>query len=503
MEINIGDMVRRRAYLTPNLDCYVGDDYRFTFREINSKINQLCHYMKSLPIYPGDRIALLCKNRYQFAVAMFAAAKLGAAAVPLNWRLTAPELEYILNNSGTVLLAYDEAFAGTVDQLRSTTQLQHFIRIGGSGQDIEFEQTLADQPDYEPGMFSGGDDTAIIMYTSGTTGKPKGVMLTHNNFYHSSSAQVHNIKWTYSDRFLHVAPVFHIGGLSPLISTALVGSTCVFMADFDPVKAWQIVVKEKINIGMTVPVMLAAMLKVPDINKMDLSALEHFTCGGSIVPEYLFTEYKKLGITIENVYGATECTGALAYWSAPMDWDKHHSVGKPVFSADMKIVDPETHQEVPAGQRGEILFSGPQVFNGYWNNPEATEKAKKDGWYYTGDVGYQDEDGYFFLVDRVKDMIISGSENIYPAEIENVIITIPGVADVGVVGKPDEKWGEIPVAFVVKTPGTDLNEENIMKTCSENLAKFKLPRQIIFVDILPRNGAGKLLKHEIKKEFLG
>jgi fatty-acyl-CoA synthase len=503
MQINIGDMVRRRAYLTPDLESYVGDDYRFTYKESNAQINQLCNYMKNLPVYPGDRIALLCKNRYQFPIAMFAAAKLGAATVPLNWRLTAPELEFILNNSGAVLMVYDEAFADTVEQLRSKTQLEHFIRVGGSGPDIEFDQTLAGQPDHDPDLVSGGDDTAVIMYTSGTTGKPKGVMLTHNNFYHSSAAQINNIKWTYGDRFLHVAPLFHIGGLSPLISTALSGSTCVFMADFDPVKAWQTIVNQKISIGMTVPVMLATMLKVPGIDKMDLSALEHLVCGGSIVPEYIFTEYKKMNIVVENVYGATECTGSLSYWSKPMEWDKRNSVGKPVFSADMKIVDPESRKELPPGVVGEIAFTGPQVFKGYWNNPVATQMAKIDGWYFTGDVGFMDKDGYVFLVDRVKDMIISGGENVYPAEIEAVIITVPGVADVGVVGKPDEKWGEIPVAFVVKASNAELTEEDIMKVCRENLAKFKLPKQVIFAALLPRNGAGKLLKHELKNKLMG
>lgn len=232
MEINIGDMIRRRAYLTPDLECFVEEAHRFTFKEINNKVNQLAHYMKDIPIYPGDRIALLCKNHYQFAITMFAAAKIGAVTVPLNRRLTPPELEYILNNSGAVLLGYDEAFADTTEQLRSKTQLQHFIRIGGIGSDIEFDRTLSGQPDHDPVLISGGDDTAIIMYTSGTTGKPKGAMLTHNNLYSSSSAQCHNIKWGFSDRFLHVAPVFHIGGLSPLVTAALVGSTCVFMAEF-------------------------------------------------------------------------------------------------------------------------------------------------------------------------------------------------------------------------------------------------------------------------------
>lgn len=503
MKINIGDMMRNRAYLSPDLEAFVGEGYRYTFREANLMVNQMAHYMKSLPVYPGDRIAILCKNNYQFLIAMLAAAKIGAITVPLNWRLHPSELVYILNDCGAVLLLYDDVFSEAAEAVRTHTRLRYFIRAGGTGQDIEFNQALAGQPTDEPGLVSGDDDVAVIMYTSGTTGKPKGAMLTHNNLFFVTAGHCHTINWKYRDRFLSVAPLFHIGGLAPMITNIHCGTTCVFMPDFDPVKVWKTVVEERITHMMTVPVMLLAMLRVPGIAEMDLSSLEHIVCGGSIVPEIIFTEYKKYNIEVENVLGVTEYAGALTFWTHDMGWDKRTSVGKAVFHGEIKIVDPETRRELPPGQIGEIAVAGPQLFKGYWNNPEATQKVVADGWYFTGDLGMKDEDGFIYVVDRLKDMIISGGENIYPAEIEAVISRLPGVVEVGVVGKPDEKWGEVPVAFVVKAPGAELTEADIIKACTDNLARFKCVKEVIFTGPLPRNGVGKLLKDQLRQRLSG
>lgn len=443
-------------------------------------------------------MAILGKNRHQYVTSIFAIAKADAVTVPLNWRLHPAEMEYILNNSGTACIIYDEEFAPVIEQLRSQTGVREFIRIGGRGGDTGFEEALAGSPDGEPLFVSGDQDTAIIMYTSGTTGKPKGAMLTHSNLFFVTAGHCHTINWKYKDRFLSIAPLFHIGGLAPMITNIHCGTTTVFLADFDPVKVWELVEKERITHMMTVPLMTAAMLKVPGLGQKNLSSLEHIVCGGSMVPEGIFTEYRKLGIEVENVLGTTEYAGAVTFWTHDMGWDKHTSVGKPVFHGNVKIVDPETRRELPNGQIGEICIMGPQLFKGYWNNPEATDAVLAGGCYYSGDLGLKDEQGFIYVVDRLKDMIISGGENIYPAELEAVIAGHPGVAEVAVVGKTDQKWGEVPVAFVVKSAGSELTENDVTGICLDRLARFKSVKEVVFLDSLPRNGVGKLMKHVLR-----
>lgn len=498
--INIGSMMANRAYLSPELECFVDEERRFTFKEANQRVSQLANYLKSLSIFPGDRVAILGKNREQYVTALFAIAKANAVSVPLNWRLHAAELKYILKDSGAVCLIYDDEFTPVVDQIRFDTLAQKFIRINGHGNDIEFEEAILTSSSKEPLVTAGDEDTAIIMYTSGTTGKPKGVMLTHNNMFFVASGHCHSINWKYRDRFLSIAPLFHIGGLAPMMTNIQVGATCVFSADFHPVTTWELVEKERITHMMTVPVMLAAMLKVP-IDKRDFSALEHIVCGGSIVPENIFVQFKKLGIEVENVLGVTEYSGAVTFWRHDMGWDTHTSVGKPVFHGEVKIVDPTTRKEIPAGEVGEICVLGPQIFKGYWNNPEETANVLVDGHFYSGDLGIKDENGFIYVVDRLKDMIISGSENIYPAELEAVISKHPQVVEVAVVGKADEKWGEIPVAFIVTPEESKLEKEDIFKICQDNLAKFKCVKEVVFTDVLPRNGVGKVMKNVLRDQL--
>jgi len=500
--INIGGMMGNRAYLSPDLECFIGEGQRLTYQQADQRSNQLAHYLKECSIYPGDRVAILGKNRPQWVTALFAIAKAGGITVPLNWRLHVSELKYILENSGAVALIYDAEFAPVVDQLRSQVGVREYVRVGGEGSDIEFEAALAGLPPIEPYFTTGDDDPAVIMYTSGTTGKPKGAMLTHTNLFFVTAGHCHTINWKYKDRFLSIAPLFHIGGLAPMMSNIHCGSTTVFLPDFDPFKVWDLVETEHITHMMTVPVMAGAMLKVPGLEKRNLSSLEHIVCGGSIVPEFIFTEYKKRGIQVENVLGISEYAGAVTFWIHDMGWEKHTSVGKAVFHGQVTIVDPETRKELPTGQIGEICVRGPQLFKGYWNNPEATAKALIDGRYYSGDLGYLDDDGFVYVVDRLKDMIISGSENIYPAELEAVIGQDPNVAEVAVVGKTDPNWGEIPVAFVVPANSDQkLSAEDVLQLCRGQLAKFKWVKEVRFVEALPRNGVGKVMKNVLREQL--
>lgn len=497
---NIGAMMGNRVYISPDIEAFVGEGERYTFQAANRRVNQFAHYLKEW-IYPGDRVAILGKNSHQWVTAFYAIAKADAITVPLNWRLHPVELAYLMNSSGAAVLIYDNEFTDIVDQFRADIPARHFVRIGGEGSDLEFEQALEGMPEEEPSFISGGDDTAIIMYTSGTTGNPKGAMLTHDNMFYVTAGHCHTINWKYKDRFLSIAPLFHIGGLAPMLTNIHCGTSCIFLADFHPVKVWELIVKEKITHMMTVPAMAAAMLMVPDIDQMDLSSLEHIVCGGSPVPESIFIKYKQLGIEVENVLGITEYAGAVTFWTHDMGWDKRNSVGKVVFHGDLKIVDPFSREELPAGQTGELCVMGPQVFKGYWNNPAATNEVLADGCYYSGDLGLKDEDGFIYMVDRLKDMIISGGENIYSVEIEAVIDKHPAVAEVAVVGKPDDKWGEVPVAFVVKAAEAQVSAEDIIDFCSQNLARFKCVKEVIFIDALPRNAVGKLKKGVLRDQL--
>lgn len=501
MSINIGKMFANRAFLTPNLEACVGDGYRYNYEKVNQRINRFASYLTANGLVEGDRIAVLCKNNEQVTTAMFAAAKVGIITVLLNYRLQTPELMYILSDCGASLLLYDSEFGQTADSIRDSSAVKLFVGVGCHGNETEFEAVLGSMSEDEPAIKGSGNDPAVLMYTSGTTGKPKGVILTHNNLFWASIGLAHTVDWAHKYRYLSVAPLFHIGGLAPIFANIHVGCTTVFMPDFDPVKAWQTIEQEKINFAMTVPVMLQFMQLVPDIDKMDLSSLKHLICGGSAVPQSLIADYREKGIDVHQVYGATEYSGAISFWSPDMGFEKSNSMGKMVFHGDVRILDPNNGKEMLTGEVGEICILGPQVFKGYWDNEKATNNALINGYYRSGDLGLKDDQGFLYVVDRLKDMIISGGENIYPAEIESVIRTKLNVADVAVVGKPDAKWGEVPIAFIVKGEGSELEESKVIDVCRDNLAKYKCVKQVVFVNEIPKNTLGKVLKRSLREKI--
>lgn len=490
--LNIGELMTHRAYLTPKAEGYIGRK-RYSFAEMNERINKFSHYLLEKGIRPGERIALFAKNNEDFITSFFGAVKVGIITVPINWRLQPTEIEYILNNAKPSLLIYDEVFADTINAVLKNVPIES-IQSGTDQFDSLFEKYSIREPSFQ----SRDDDTALIMYTSGTTGHPKGAMITHTNLLAASIGMSHVIDWWEGDRFLSVAPFFHIGGFAPIITNLHTGSTAVLMEDFDPVEAWKTIEREQITTMMTIPVMLQFMLKVYEKVKTDYSSLRNMTCGASPVPESLIRAYDQLGIAVQQVYGITEYTGAVSFWKKSMDESKASSMGKTVFHGNVKIVDPDTKEILPANEIGEIICSGPQVFKGYWQNEQETEAVLSNGEYRSGDLGMIDEDGFLYVIDRLKDMIISGGENIYSTELENVIYALPEVAEVAVVGKKDEKWGEIPQAFVVKNENATITAEDIINKTRENLASYKQVKDVQFVDVLPRNAAGKVLKHMLQ-----
>jgi len=499
MKFNVGESMRHRANLSPDREGFVGDGYRYSFKEANARTNQFAAYLREQNIKPGDRVAILCKNNEHVATALFGAGKIGAIAVLLNWRLQVPELEYILKDCNPSMVIYDGEFADTIQDLRSKVAIPSYVRKGAQGPDIEFEATLSGKPTAEFEIVGRGEDPAVIMYTSGTTGKPKGAVLSHNNLFWSSTAISHTIEWNYDHRFLLVAPLFHIGGLAPLITNVHKGTTTIFVPNFDPVAVWATVAKEKITTMMSVPLMLQAMLMVAKSGNVDSSSLKSITCGASGVPEALIRAYLDMGVKVQQVYGITEYSGAVTFWTHEMPLEKCHSQGKPVFHGELKIVDPSTGAELSVDKVGEILCRGPMVFKEYWNNREATQGAFVEGWYRSGDLGRRDSEGFFYVVDRLKDMIISGGENIYPAELEGVISNHPAVAETAVVGIPDSKWGEIPVGYVVLKSGQQVSAQEIIDLCKQRLAAYKCVKEARFLDSLPKNPVGKVLKTVLRE----
>ncbi|MDD2604070.1 MAG: long-chain-fatty-acid--CoA ligase [Desulfobacteraceae bacterium] len=501
MHFNLGQILANRAFLSPTLEACVGDGYRFDYRQANARANRFAAALIGLGLAAGDRIALLCKNNEHATCALYGAAKVGIITAILNWRLTAPELEYILNDCGARLLIYDGEFAPVAEALRGVTAVETFVRRGGQGPGTEFEDLLTKGKGAEPVYAGADDDPCVLMYTSGTTGKPKGAMISHRNTFWASIGLTHTLRWAHKDRYLLTAPLFHIGGLAPVLANVHVGVTTVYLPDFHPVTVFETIARERVNFLMTVPLMLQAMAMVPPTmtEKLDLTCLRHFVCGASPVPESLIRLYDQKGFRIAQVYGATEYTGAITFWTNDMGLDKCASAGKPVFHGDVKVFKPGTNHELPADEVGELCLFGPQVFQGYWRNPEATEAALVDGCFRSGDLGKIDGDGCVYVIDRLKDMIISGGENIYPAEIEAVLAAHPAVAEVAVAGKPDERWGEIPVAFIALKPEKKLTEAEVIGLCRDRLAGFKCVKEVRFVEAIPKNATGKMLKNELRR----
>ena len=396
------------------------------------------------------------------------------------------------------MILFDKEFTSTIEAIQDQLLAYIYITTGKHGTVQNFDNILENGSTDEPITVSSNNDSILMMYTSGTTGKPKGAIFSHLNLLAASIGLTHTIDWWEQDRFLSVAPFFHIGGFAPLITNVHTGATTILMEDFDPIAVWKTIEVEQITTMMTVPAMLSFMLKVFNNVNPTYSSLRNITCGASAVPSQLIATFKQLGISVQQVYGITEYCGAVSFWKESMNSEKYDSMGKSVMHGALKIVNPETGEELPNGVNGEIICSGPQVFKGYLKNEEAYSKVVVNGWYHTGDIGRIDEEGFLYVIDRLKDMIISGGENIYSAEIEAQLITHPAIVEAAVIGVPNQKWGEIPRAYVVVSQGAYLSEEDVISFCKEHLAAYKAVKEVIFIEQLPRNAVGKVLKNTLK-----
>jgi acyl-CoA synthetase (AMP-forming)/AMP-acid ligase II len=512
MKINVGEILARRAQRDPNAEGVVdwASGRRFTYRQFNDRANRVGDLLGRLGVRRGDRIGILAKNGPEFLEAFFGCAKLGIVVVPLNWRLVADELEFILADSGAVALLFDDDFVDVAADLHArgdATALQHFVQIGTRpllGFATRYDALLEAASGAEPVIVATDDDLLHIMYTSGTTGLPKGAVHTQASGYWSSVNAGLTFDVRPGDRYQVCLPMFHIGALFPAQAMVHLGATAVIMREFDPLASWELIEKERCTGTLLVPAMLTFMLGVYEDVKPDHSALRWAQSGAAPVPVTSIQTYTDLRIPIWQLYGLTESYGIGTASTAEQSIERPGTAGLPYFLSDSRIVDDDLN-DVPAGTQGEILLRGP-LMKEYWQRPDASETAlwkdPTDGttWLRTGDAGVRDADGFLYVQDRIKDMLISGGENIYPAEIENVILAHPGVKEVAVIGIPSEKWGESPLAVVVKA-SDELSDTEVMQFCDGKLGRFKLPKAVVFTDEIPRNPSGKVLKRVLRDQF--
>jgi acyl-CoA synthetase (AMP-forming)/AMP-acid ligase II len=506
-DINIGAFLGTRAFLNPRKEALydVAGNQRFTFTELNGRANQACAALSALGLGKGDRVALLTYNGHEFIESFFGPAKAGMVIMPLNWRLTAEELAFILKDGGARAIIFDADFAPVIEQLKEMgdqgSALEHWIGVGDHGLEFaaNYEDLLAAQPTDEPAISASDDDNLFIMYTSGTTGNPKGVVHTHTTVMWALLTLANTADVHFADRYLVLLPLFHVGALTPMLGTIYKGNSMVILRNFDPASTWSLIEEERITTTLAVPAMLAFMLQVPDFERFDWSSLRYVTSGAAPVPVTTINTYMELGIEIHQVYGMTETCGP-ACLIGPDDAIHHvGSTGKSFFHTQVRIVDGQGN-DMPPGEAGEVLVRGAHIMKEYWGRPEATAETIVDGWLHTGDVAVMDAEGFVTIQDRIKDMIISGGENVYPAEIENILLQHPDIADAAVIGQESAKWGESPLAVLVRK-NPDVNEEQVLAHCDGKLARYKLPKGTVFVDEIPRNPSGKILKRVLREEF--
>jgi fatty-acyl-CoA synthase len=501
--INAGEWLHKHSLRKPNATAVVVDDKRLSYAELNARVNRLAHVLSGMGIKQGDRVAALMFNTNEYVEMTFALAKLGATLVPLNYRLAPPELEYILNDSGARILVYAAELSYLCEGFRKDVGIERYLCVGGVATSPleDYEKLLARASDSEPQLTRTAiDDDFVILYTSGTTGRPKGAVLTHGNALFASMNVMHHAG-NMPGSVLIAVPMFHVAGLTvQAIPTIYRGQTIVFQRYFDPEHALQLIEREKVRGSMLVPAMLLFMSQVSSFNEYDLSSLDSLFIGGAPCPAPILRTYLDRKVPIRQGFGMTENCGTGIILD-PEDLErKFGSCGKPMFHCNARVWD-ERGNDTQPGQVGELMLQGPVVMKGYWNLPEQTKRSFTNGWFHTGDLARVDDEGYFYIVERKKDMLITGGENVYPAEVEEVIMAHPKVGEVGVIGVPDARWGESVRAIVVPLPDQSLTADEIQHFCKNRLAKYKIPKSVKFVDELPRNPAGKILKRVLREQY--
>jgi len=507
----IHDFLNFFAREQPEAVCMILDERELSYRQVQTLSNQLANAMIAAGLGQGDRFGFLSKNSMETVIAYLAGSISGLVPVPLNWRLAPPEWQYILNDANVKLLIAEEEFCAGIDSVRSRLAgIREFVSIGSSAPPgwRELEDFYQSHSEAGPEVRIDEHDVFYQMYTSGTTGKPKGAMLTH---YSVTSNAMQTMPYFSKvmgpgKKALIVMPMFHAGAASFVVGSIASGTTMVIHREFSPDRLADALSHENINVVNLVPAMVQAMLvHVPDLSERDFNTLEATIYGASSISEStLLRAMEIFNCDFYQGFGQTESSACITFLSAHDHRralagkpELLRSAGRALIGTRVRIVDSED-QELPRGETGEIVMRGPQMMKAYWNMPEASAEALKNGWLHTGDIGMMDEEGYVYVQDRIKDMIVSGGENVYPREVENVLFEHPAIADAAVIGVPDEKWGEAVTAVLVLRDGASLEPEELIDFCRGKLGAYKIPRQIRYVGELPRNASGKVLKKDLR-----
>ncbi|NUT51218.1 MAG: long-chain fatty acid--CoA ligase [Saccharothrix sp.] len=499
----IGSWPARRVRKTPDKVAVIHEGRATTYRRLYERVLRLAHGLRRTGVRHGDRVAYLWPNHPSFLEVLFAAGTLGAVFVPLNTRLAAAEVVHALTDSGSDVLVYAPQHASLVQAVRGAVGSLRVVALDDPAEgEASYEELIASSstdPIDEPVTL---DDLCLIMYTSGTTGRPKGAVLTHGNLTWNTVNVLVDVDLAGDEVTLVVAPLFHTAGLNmTCLPTLVKGGTVVLMSAFDADQVLDQIETRRVTYMFGVPTMYNAIAACARWEDADLSSLRQVNCGGAPVPDSTIRTYQRRGLAFSQGYGMTETSPGALYLTKEMSQAKAGTAGVPHFFTDVRVVGPDLADVAP-GEKGEIVVNGPTVMRGYWRCPTETAQAfGPDGWFHSGDIATPDEDGYIAVVDRVKDVIISGGENIYPAEVESALHEHPAIAECVVIGVPDAHWGEVGRAVVTVKPGADAGERDLLAFLRDRLAGYKVPKSVVFVDELPQSATGKLLKKLVRARY--
>ncbi|MCT2006386.1 long-chain fatty acid--CoA ligase [Micrococcus lylae] len=501
MNIGVGTYPRRRATVRPEAVAFEFEGTTHTYGEVADRVDRLAQALRERGLRPGDRVAYLGFNHPALLETFFAANLAGATAVLVNPRLAPAEAEFIVDDSGAAFLVYGADQEASVRRIAAGEKAPHLLSVEGTGgPGEEYEAVLASASGEPVDADVADDDVALIMYTSGTTGHPKGAMLTHRNLTFQYLNAFTGTDLRQDEVMLSVAPLFHIAGLNmTTIPTFMMGGRIIIHRAFRPQAVLDEIARSQVTGAFMVPAMLDLLAQHPGFDEADLSSLRSVMVGGSPLPERSIRLWQDRGVKIVQGFGMTETAPGVCLLEASDALSHAGTAGRPHFFSEVRVVDPVTGDDVPDGTAGEVWACGPQVMKGYWGRDDATAAALEGGWYRTGDIAVRDADGYFTIKDRIKDMYISGGENVYPAEVENALLALKGVAEAAVIGVPDDRWGESGRAYVVLDAGTHTDADTLRAELVERLAKYKVPRDVCLVDELPRTSTGKIRKNVLRE----